>query len=307
MMRINAYLMAADPAWIEASVLSYYDLVGEIVVSYDEAGLSWSGTPLPIEQCLRRLQSIDRERKLRLAPGCFSRKNHNPMENDTYQRQCALELAGRDADWVLQLDTDEVIADDSEFMQCLAEAERHGFEAMEYPARWLYRALDGHRYLERCSRFWRVAAGFPGPVAVRPGARLRNARQCEATLFRVDFRKNNTDPWHGSNAPVHRVITPSQGIIHYSWVREEEELLRKTSAWGHSKDNWGDEIRHWMWAGKHPWLATMATPFMERSRRLRIASIAPQDESLLDGARLANPGGQDLPPRMESPTQEIRQ
>ncbi|MEI8233432.1 MAG: hypothetical protein WCH57_01965 [Verrucomicrobiota bacterium] len=272
-MRLNAYVMAADPAWIEASVLSYYDLVREIVVSYDEDGLSWSGTPLDVEQCLSRLRRIDSGGKLRFHPGRFSHPGRHPMENDTAQRQCALDLAGRNADWVLQLDTDEVIADPAQFMACLAEAECRGFAAMDYPARWLYRDIGGDRYLERCSRFWRTIAGFTGSVAVRPGVRLRNARQCDIPLFRVDFRERNTDPWRSRDVPVHRAISPMQGIFHYSWVREEEELLRKTGAWGHSQENWAPEIRYWQWAGRHPRLATLATPFMRFPRRMRIATI----------------------------------
>ena len=272
-MRINAYIMAADPAWIEASVLSYYDLVQKIVVSYDEEGLSWSGTPLRVDACLERLKRIDSKGKLRFYPGRFARLDCNPMKNDTRQRQCALDLAGRDADWVLQLDTDEVLADSAEFASCLAQAQHSNFSAMEYPARWLYQSAGDERYLERCSRLWRAVAGFPGPVAVRPGVQLRNARQCDAPLFRVDFRKRNTDPCHHADAPVHRVVHPACGIIHYSWIRSEEELVSKTSAWGHSQENWDAEIRYWRWAGRHPRMAIMATPLMKYARRLRMARI----------------------------------
>ena len=279
-MRINAYILAADPAWIEASVASYYALAETIVVSYDAEGLSWSGTPLPVEECLQRLRRIDPEGKFRFHAGHFARRECNPMENDTHQRQCALDLAGRDADWVLQFDTDEVLADPATFAHCLREAERGGFTAMEYPARWLYRSLGQGRYLERCSRFWRTIAGFPGPIAVRPGVRLHTARQCDGSLFRVDFRRRNTDPWHGSEAPVHRVIRPHQGIFHYSWIREEAELLRKTSAWGHSREDWGAEIAYWRWAGQHPRLAELTTPLRPFARRLRMTTIS---SSLLAG------------------------
>lgn len=272
-MRINAYIMAADPAWMEASVLSYYNFVGKIIVSYDADGLSWSGTPLPIQECLERLRKIDSEKKFRYCPGNFCRSHCNPMDNDTYQRQSALDFAGVNADWVLQLDTDEVIADAPVFLDCLAEAEQAGFPAMEYPARWLYKGLGKGRYLERCSRFWRTAAGFPGPVAVKPGTLLRNARQCRAPLFRVDFQQQNTDPCHGADAPVHRVIKASQGIHHYSWIRSEEELIRKTSAWGHSQEDWDAEIRYWKWAGRHPLIASLATPLVRFPRRLRLTTI----------------------------------
>ncbi|MBE7158495.1 MAG: hypothetical protein INR62_08700, partial [Rhodospirillales bacterium] len=125
-MRTNAYLLAADPAWIESSVLSYYPLVERIVVSYDEDGFGWTGAPLDIDQCLRRLRVIDRDGKLDFQPGHYARREffRRPLENDTYQRQCALDQAGTDADWVLQLDTDEIIGDASIFTDCLAQADR---------------------------------------------------------------------------------------------------------------------------------------------------------------------------------------
>lgn len=274
-MRINAYIMTADPAWIEASVASYYHLVNEIIVSYDEASLGYSGVPIPVDECIQRVKTVDPEGKLRFCPGNFARLRYNPMQNDTYQREVALEIAGRGADWVLQLDTDEVLADPARFIECLEEADKGGFGGMEYPARWLYCGIGGDRYLERCSRLWRTTAGFPGPVAVRPGVRFQTSRQCDAKLFRVDFRSTNTDPWHGRNAPVHRVIKVNEGIVHYSWVRDKEELLRKTSTWGHSGEDWSGAVRHWAWAGRHPLWAAASAPFVDRERRLRIVKIVP--------------------------------
>jgi hypothetical protein len=275
-MRINAYIMAADPAWIEASVSSYYDLVDEIVVAYDQDGLSWSRTPLNVEGCLERLATCDPKGKMRYLPGRFARTEASPMENDTFQRQTALNIAGQGADWVIQLDTDEVIADARTFFECLQEADSQGFQAMDYPARWLYQRIGERRFFERCSRTWGPAASFPGPVAVKPGVCLRNARQCAVPLYRVDFRKRNTDPCHGKNAPVHRAIPTRAGIVHYSWIRDEAELLKKTSSWGHSRDPWAREIAYWKWSGAHPLLATLATPFMRFKRRVRPVTIAPQ-------------------------------
>ncbi|MDD5351268.1 MAG: hypothetical protein PHQ12_13745 [Chthoniobacteraceae bacterium] len=274
-MRINAYLLAADPARIEASVASYYALAQTIVVSYDASGTSWSGTPLAVKECLQKLRRIDPGKKFRFHPGHYALPECDPLQNDTRQRQSALDLAGRGADWVLQIDTDEVLADPAAFAACLEEAGERGFNAMEYPARWLFRDIgDGH-YLERCTHLWRAAANYPGPVAVRPGVRLHCARQCDGRLFRVDFRPRNTDPYHGAAAPVHRVVRPAQGIFHYSWIREEAELLRKTAAWGHSREDWSAQIAYWRWAGRHPLLAVITTPLRPYARRFRIATPCP--------------------------------
>lgn len=272
--------MAADPAWIQESVLSYYDSVDEIIVSFDENRKGWSGTPIAVDECLELLRAIDAARKMRFVPGNYARPGFHPIDNDTYQRNCAIEQASQGADWVLQLDTDEVIADPNTFVECLHEAERGGFHGMDYPARWLYRQLGRDRFLEACTPFWGIRAGFPGPVAVRPKTKVLHARQCKIPLFRVDFRPWNTDPWHPKDAPVHRVIGELQGIMHYSMVRDEERLRKKTSSWGHSQDrDWSPELRHWAWCGRHPYLAVAMAPFLIRSRGhthrqcLRIAKI----------------------------------
>ena len=61
--RIKAYILAADPTWIEESVGSYYPIVDEIIVSYDVDGRAYTGVPLPVETCLQKLRSIDRDGK----------------------------------------------------------------------------------------------------------------------------------------------------------------------------------------------------------------------------------------------------
>ena len=168
-MKINAYILAADPAWIEGSVLAYYPLVDRIVVSYDENGFSWTGAPLDIDQCLRRLRAIDQAGKLDFQPGHYARREFftRPLENDTYQRQCALDQAGTDADWVLQLDTDEIIGDASVFADGLLEADRLGRDALNYPMLWLYCQASEERYHGWCDPGWRRTRGYAGAVAVR--------------------------------------------------------------------------------------------------------------------------------------------
>jgi glycosyltransferase involved in cell wall biosynthesis len=286
-MRIKAYILAADPAFIEASVMSYYDLVEEIVVSYDENSRAWTGVPVPVEECLERLKAIDRAGKMRYCPGHYARLDHDPMENDTYQRQCALDEASKGADWVLQVDTDEVLADPAEFRDCLNAADRKGFQGLDYPMRVLRQQIGKDFYLESCTRFWGIAASYSGPVAVKPGARLRHARQCDIKLFRVDFKPNNTDPAHPKDTPVHRVIRPNQGIYHYSWARDEQSLRRKLNSWGHAKhSDWNPEFERWMWYGRHPYLA-MFLSTLERGpkkKHLRIVRIKP-DRTLISNQK----------------------
>src|SRR5438128_525348 len=102
-MRLKAYILAADPAWIEKSVQSYYDIVDELLVSYDTNKRGWTGAPIPVDECLERLRAMDRDNKIRFYPGEYARLDRTPMENETYQRQCAITAIGRQTDWILQL------------------------------------------------------------------------------------------------------------------------------------------------------------------------------------------------------------
>ena len=280
-MKINAYILTADPAHLESSISSYYDIVDKLVVSYDESHTSFTGKPLDkVEQCLQRLRVLDVKEKMVFMPGHYARLDHTPMDNETHQRRCALEEARQGADWILQFDTDEILPDSAEFLSCLNEAATKDYSALNYPSRWLYKELSDGRYLEQCSRFWRLISSYPGPLAIRNDVNLRLARQGDLPYeasFHVDIRPKSTDPWRSAAVEVHRVIRPEQAVIHYSMVRDEEDLRQKTQSWSHAKDrDWSPEIRDWMWSGRHPYRTMLRTPLIRNSstrKRLRISRI----------------------------------
>lgn len=258
--RINAYVLAADPWWLEDSVGSYYDLVDRIVVSYDENSLSWTGTPLPVEECLARLRAVDPHGKLDLRPGRFFHPDRTALQNDTAQRQVALNQASGGAEWVLQLDTDEVLLDADALVDAIEEAESRGCAAVEYPARYLYSRSRSGWMLETARPLWRRRAGYPGPVAIQAGATLSHCRQSQVPVLRVDMSATNTDPTHPADAPVHRVVRPDQAILHYSWVRDDEYMARKAAWSGHSDtytrmlDAWRGRTRRPIVAAAFGWL-----------------------------------------------------
>jgi hypothetical protein len=239
-MPINAYVLAADPTWIEASILSYYDLVGKIVVSYDALSRGWTGAPINVRHCLSRLAAIDRDNKLVMSPGYYSREEHTPIENDTHQRQCALDEAGIGADWVLQLDTDEVLPRQGPLIQMLAEAERRDIGAVEWPMRVLFRKLGSGRFLEVCAKSGADRFEYPGPVAIRPGSRLVNARRTTSAFLRPVVRGDV------SSLQVCRPLETGErrttcesadAILHNSWARDAVSIRQKIRSWSHN-DGW---------------------------------------------------------------------
>lgn len=261
MTRIHAYVLVADPSFLAKSIGAYYRYVDKIVLSFDRTATSWTGTPLPVRQCLDIIATIDHEGKCVHAPGDFARLDHSPFDNETYQRQVALDLASEGADWVVQLDTDEVMLSSPAFFASLAEAGEHGFAGLHYPALWLYTRAAPGRYLERTSRWWRRTASYPGPLAVRAGTRLHHARQAEVDLYRVDVRRRNTDPWQPADAVVHRAISPSESVAHFSWVRDAAAIRRKLGWSGHVEElKPPAAYRKWVWRTRHPYLCALGTP-----------------------------------------------
>jgi hypothetical protein len=273
-MRLHAYVMAADPAYLAASVRSYYPVVDRIVVSYDRNGLSWAGHEIPVETCLSILREVDVDGKCVLSPGTFTRTDLHPLDADTAQRQAALDEASDGADWVLQLDTDEVIPDLDAFLRTIESADAAGANGLEYPARWLYTRVAPGRFLEMSGPFGGPASGYPGPLAIRAGARLTQARQSDSALYRVDVRAWNTDPFHPRDAIVHEVVSADEAVIHYSWVRTEPTMRRKLGWSGHAPDTNGSrEYRRWAWRTRHPVLTVLSSPFRPAGARYRISSL----------------------------------
>ncbi len=277
--------MAADPWWLEDSILSYYDLVDRIVISYDQSGRSWTGTELPIDDCLQRIRAIDRDGKCDYRPGDFCHLGQAPLDNETQQRREALAQASGGADWVMQLDTDEVALDPAELLGATIDADRMGAMGLEYPSRYLYARSAGGSFLEFTRPGWRVMGNYPGPVAVRAGAHLKHARQVDGGLYRVDFAVSNTDPRHPFDAVVHRVIARDQAILHYYWVRSDEFMRRKAGWSGHS-DTYSEPRRltAWRWHTRHPVLSAIRPASGPDGEWFRLTRL-PEDRSRWRGER----------------------
>jgi len=260
-LRLGAYFLLGDPAFLEQSIRSIYAIAERIVVVYDEAGLSWTKRPLPIEHCLAVVDRMDTEQKMVLLPGNFHDTGLLPLEAETLERNAGIAALGHDVDWVVQLDTDEVLGSSRRFVQAIARADSEGRSALDYPARWLYGHVGGQVYLERCRRTWGISAGYPGPMAVKAGTPLRLARQCDVPIWRIDFRRRNTDPAHPRDARVDELVRPDEGIWHFSWVRSEKQMRDKAASSGHVDEvNWGKEIDRWLDRCRHPRLTTLLTP-----------------------------------------------
>ena len=141
--------------------------------------------------------AADPQGKILMLPGDHSDPDRFVLDVETEHRQSALDAASEGADWVIQLDTDELLPSPSAFAAQLALAEQRGADALEFPARIIYARTPSGRFLEQCGRLWTAQSAYPGPVAVRAGTRLSHARQAAGSpMHRVDVAPWNTDPAH---------------------------------------------------------------------------------------------------------------
>jgi hypothetical protein len=251
MKRIKAYVLAADPTWLERSVGAYYGLVDEIVVSYDRSSRGWTGAPIPVEECLTRLRVLDGRNKMRFVPGDFSSAVKDPMENDTLQRQVALQLASEDADWVLQLDTDEWLPAPRALFDAIDKADELGVDGVEWPMRVLYRRLRTGGVLEVCANDGGDHFEYIAPVAVRAGSCLRHSRRIDGRILRAVVKGDSrslqlTRPLEAGEIREER-LSPIEAIFHNSWARSPVELMRKLASWSHSGPRaWRHFLLRWL-------------------------------------------------------------
>jgi hypothetical protein len=239
-MRLNAYVLAADPTWLTSSVLAYYEYVERIVVSYDEEHRGWTGAPVPVEECLDSLRALDRNGKLEFKPGRFGPSNvaRNPIQADTHQRLVALSQAAEGADWVIQIDSDEVLPRWEPLREAIEEAERRNIPAVEWPLRVLYRRLRDGRFLQVVTVNGSMHVEY-APVAVRPDARLIECRRTDTEFLRPLVLGDTSSLQVAQNPSEreHRIecVQPEDVIWHNSWARPAPVVRRKIRSWTHNE------------------------------------------------------------------------
>ncbi len=151
---MGAYVLLADPAYLLESVESYYHVVDTIVMSFDQDSISWTGEDLDIEPCVSIVERLDRDHKVRFVPGRFHGDGRTPIELETLQRNAAISSLGDSVDWILQIDSDEVVASPSRLVGSIG--------------------LGG--------RPWTLRGRVPVPVALRPRGRAALPRALPAAL-----------------------------------------------------------------------------------------------------------------------------
>jgi len=245
---MHAYLLLGDPEWLVQSVRSYYDHVERIVACYDVDHVGWNGYPMRTKTCLDLLASLDVDGKVEYLGGHYADPGAAKYEAETRQRQQALDAAGEDARWVLQLDADEIVPDWDTFRAWLRRTEAAGLTAMWYPQRVIQAEVTSGVVLERATRRIRTDPGHPGPLALRSGSRLVHIRHDDSprALLPLPGLRNR--------------IPRRAWVLHYAWARSRAALHRKRHTSAHVGDiDWDPFIQQWERANRAPWLAVASS------------------------------------------------
>lgn len=242
-MTINAYVLAADPTWLVTSVRAYYPHVEKLVVSYDEDGIGWAGGRVRVDACLAALRSLDDDRKIEWAGGRFRSFDRaggdgGALGAETRQRRVALELASSGADWVLQIDTDEVLPRWEALVSALEMADSLGLSAVEWPLRTLYRQVRKGGFLAVVTSQMTTHFDY-GSIAVRPGTQLVECRRSSGPFLRpvvlgdrfsLQVRRPPEEGEHRAE-----ILTQDAAIWHNSWARSPRAVRSKIASWGHNQ------------------------------------------------------------------------
>jgi hypothetical protein len=237
MMRLKSYILLADPAWLEVSVSSYYPVVNEILARCDATGRGLTGVSISIDQSKQILRAMDAEHKIRFSEGVFYRLDLPVGDRDTFQRNSALIALGSDADWILQIDTDEFVPDINVLLDALRFADEKGLCAVEWPMRVLYRRLRTGEYLEVCQKNGGDHYEYPGAVAVKPLTHLSEMRRTRKPFLRPIVEGDSLSlqiqrpPMEGECRDFR--ISRESAIVHNSWAREPSSVWRKLRSWAH--------------------------------------------------------------------------
>jgi hypothetical protein len=239
--RIGAYVLASDPTWLRSSVARYYHLLDVLVVSASATSTGWTGRPIAVSDCTAVIEDLDQRKIATVVRGNFQSPK-NPMDADTRQRQHAIDAVNAldgDLDWVLQIDTDEVVPSTDKLLHLLELADERGADAVEWPMRVFYRRLPGGRYLQVVNADGSDHFEYPGPIAIRARARVTEARQTAERFLRPlvegDHQSLQITRPAGPQEIRETCLTGSDAILHNSWARPRSDVWRKVSSWSHNQ------------------------------------------------------------------------
>ncbi len=208
------FCVAYDWELLKKSVPIIYELADIIVFSIDKQRKSWAGTPYYFDETAFQsfLLDIDKDKKIQVYEDDFSMPNLSSIENDNRQRNLMAKQMG-EGGWHIQIDSDEYFLDFKGFIEYLKK-----FNANPNFAQKGINISCGLIPLIKKTESGYIYVDYQGkPIETCPFA----TNKPFYSAARRNGYFNHISPFF---------------VLHETWARGEEELLKKISSWGHDND-----------------------------------------------------------------------
>ena len=205
-----SYLVSYDYYMLLTSIKQLYQHVDKIIIAVDKDFKTWSGNTFEIsDSFFEKVRAYDSRNIIEFYFDQFYIHSLTPMECESRERNMVLKKLGKG--WKIQLDVDEYVY---EFKEVKKYLNKYWFLTL-FPKYTplciqgnlvtLYRELsDGYLFIDNNESF---------PFITNQTSNTHT-------------RRNNTVRNHNANIKV----------IHQSWARPENEIVKKIKNWGHRDD-----------------------------------------------------------------------
>lgn len=215
--------VAYDWHFLQQSLPSIYKHVDAICLSVDSERRSWNGNLFEMNwnAFTEMVDAIDVDQKIQILQEPFYNKERTPIANECYQRRRMAEVLGK-ANWIMQIDTDEIIINPLEFIG----------ELSKY-SEWK-RPVNVHGTWINLIK--QTGFGFIYSVTKTPPLATNRPE--------YDYGRTNG----------HFNIYTNTFLAHITWARPEEEVYYKLKNWGHSHEFEGMSFfKIWQALDDHNW------------------------------------------------------
>lgn len=204
------YLVSYDYEFLMTSLKQVYDYSDNIYLSIDKNRLTYSGNKIEIPNTFfEQIKIFDIKRKIHFHFDNFYISGLTPMESETRQRNLLLKEMGRG--WLIQLDVDEYVLNFKEVVGFLKKnallAYMHSFFPVMIQGNWVSlvkKNENGFFVINKKERF-NFITNYPHFTIARNNSNITKL------FIEVD-------------------------VVHQSWARAEEDILKKVMNWSHRDD-----------------------------------------------------------------------
>lgn len=204
------YLVSYDYEFLMTSLKQVYDYSDSIYLSMDKNSLTYSGNKIEIPNTFfKQIENFDIEKKILYHYDDFYIAGLTPMESETRQRNLLLKEMGRG--WLIQLDVDEYVLNFKGVVDFLRKNVLLTYVPSLFPVmiqgNWiplLKKNENGFFVINKKERF-NFITNYPYFTVARNNSNITKL------FVEVD-------------------------VVHQSWARKEEDILKKVMNWSHRDD-----------------------------------------------------------------------